>query len=554
MKIPIVLHSIKTIALVLLVFSMSARADDSAGVIHEGDRIVVVGDSITGQGAGARGYVGLMKEGLGKAHPGTKTTVVPLGGSGQTVGSWLAIEKNSRQNSFTLDVPGIVVKTTLDGGADVLIIMLGMNNVLRPDMDNTPEGIASWVKTYRELIDHLRERTHPRVIALATPTLCTEDESSPKNQVMDEMCDALKKLAASENCIVLPVRDGYKKMLREGRTYRPDFHITKDFVHPTDFGHLAIAAAMLKGLGEPAAAKAIYDARMPEMWKSVAGKLPALSYTLERSTLADGDKQAFKIRFWLTTQIPRAENIPAQVQLIAPEGWTVTPARIDAGTGEFTATGSLDHLENRLTLVARHDNEATQTDIAIPAPWLIGAGNCGPIGWINKGGFVFDPVAGHLPMDDGLIRGIGFNKPVSGGQKWIRALAWHPYVASIDYTGGADPGSVDIAAASWFGTFDVAYGARWIYSPTARTVPVEVNSNAFAAGYFLSLWLNGANLWESSQRTGKTELKLQKGWNALVFKSNHLEWQWQFQIRLAPVSPEATDDLRFSITPRDDAN
>ncbi|MEI8198106.1 MAG: hypothetical protein WCI73_19600, partial [Phycisphaerae bacterium] len=153
--------------LALLGAATSAAAAAEPSLLHAGDRVVVVGDSITGQSLGG-GYVALMREALRHVHPDTKTTLTPLGGSGQTVGSWLNVEKESRQRNMTLDIPKVDVKETLDGGAEVVIIMLGMNNVLSPDMGNTPDDVKRWIGYYRTLIGALRERTHPRVIALAT--------------------------------------------------------------------------------------------------------------------------------------------------------------------------------------------------------------------------------------------------------------------------------------------------------------------------------------------------------------------------------------------------
>ncbi|RYD60491.1 MAG: hypothetical protein EOP84_36925, partial [Verrucomicrobiaceae bacterium] len=150
------------------VLSSVGYAAESVSLIREGDRIVVVGDSITGQSAGQSGYVTLMKEGLAAAHVETKTTVTPLGGSGQTVGSWRSVEKQSREKEVILDVKGIDVKATLDGGAEVLIVMLGMNNVLRPDVENTSESIDKWAADYRELVGSLQARTKARVVAVAT--------------------------------------------------------------------------------------------------------------------------------------------------------------------------------------------------------------------------------------------------------------------------------------------------------------------------------------------------------------------------------------------------
>ena len=79
-----------------------------------------------------------------------------------------------------------------------------------------------------------------------------------------------------------------------------------------------------------------------------------------------------------------------------------------------------------------------------------------------------------------------------------------------------------------------------------RSIPVELDTHSFAGNYNLCLWLNGLTVRDSSERKGKAELKLKKGWNAMVFESNHLELQWQFDIKLVGVPGEELSDLRFS--------
>lgn len=538
----------KTTALLLLTVCLSLPPASAESLVRDGDRIILVGDSITGQSHGDAGYAGFLREGFELARPGSKVTVIPLGGSGHNMWSWQNIERDSREKNFPLDIAEFDVKKTLDGGAEVVVVMLGMNDVLRPYMDDSPETVEKWGIGYRDLVKSLKERVKPRVMALATPTLCTEDESSPKNQVLDELSVVIEKIAKEEDCVFLPVRAGFKEMLHEGRTYHPEFHVTNDFVHPNHAGHLAIATAMLKGLGEDAAASAVSNKHAPGIFAAAAGKLPALSYELEWLP-GKGDEQTFKIRYWLTTAIPREKDFQAKVSLKAPEGWTVsTPT--GGAEGEFTVNGPLDRLRNIFTLLT-NDAGGVQTEFAIPAPWLLGIGNGGRKGWVDREGLKYDSAEGVFPEDASLVRGIGFDKPLTGAD-FAKPIEWNPYVASVNYTGGNDPGSVDFAAVGWFGVFDVAYGVRWINSPSERTVPVEIGANTFAGDRAVAIWINGKNVWASMENSGKTEITLHKGWNPLVFKSNHLEWQWQwqFQIRLLPTAEDDLSDLRFSIVPK----
>ena len=141
-------------------------------IVHENDRIVFCGDSITGQGGrgGSTGWVGLIKEGLAISRPTGGQTLIALGGSGATVGAWQIFEKKSRDNPAILDVPGVDVKATLDGGADIIVIMLGMNDLTSPGVKDAPADFDAWAVRYHDLIEALKARVHPRVVALATIT------------------------------------------------------------------------------------------------------------------------------------------------------------------------------------------------------------------------------------------------------------------------------------------------------------------------------------------------------------------------------------------------
>ena len=77
-------------------------------------------------------------------------------------------------------MPGVGVKATLDRGADVMVIMLGMNDILAPYVSGEPKEIEAWTSTLPDTDPHLRQRVHPRVVALCTITLATEDSRRRK--------------------------------------------------------------------------------------------------------------------------------------------------------------------------------------------------------------------------------------------------------------------------------------------------------------------------------------------------------------------------------------
>lgn len=164
----------------LFLFGFSTYAGDTsvrysataamASVLQPDDRIVFVGDSITMQGI--RGWCQLVDKSLTQAHPELGQTVVAIASSGQTVGSWINVEKQSREPPVIWKIPqALDVGKALDKKADVLVIMLGMNDVLGPRVVDTEAGYTKWKESYRELIIALRQRCEPPFLQEQLPVL-----------------------------------------------------------------------------------------------------------------------------------------------------------------------------------------------------------------------------------------------------------------------------------------------------------------------------------------------------------------------------------------------
>jgi lysophospholipase L1-like esterase len=245
--------------IVLAVFAAASCAGAAEPLLKRGQaRVALVGDSITGLSRNyATGFAHLMDWALAQTYPGCRPNLVSLGGSGQGVRSWRDVELRSRTQEVLLDVPGIDVQAALSQPADVLIIMLGMNDVLAPYVVDEPAAWDEWKANYRELISALRARFHPQVTALAGATLCTEDLASPKNRILDKLNAQAASLAKELGLLWLPTNETMRDVLQQGRRLQRDFHVTYDYVHPNEPGHIAIAIAMLRGLGEEAAAKTL---------------------------------------------------------------------------------------------------------------------------------------------------------------------------------------------------------------------------------------------------------------------------------------------------------
>ena len=533
------------VGLMLLCLLVPRASADS--LLQPNDRIIFIGDSITGQGQNySEGFKRQMEWALQQEHPDWPLTLIPLGGSGQSVASWLSVEKNSRETEVTLDVKGVGVKATLDQPADVVIIMLGMNDLLAPYVSERLADQDAWVKSYRDLIANIRARLNPRVFAVATITLCTEDPASPKNRMREVLNKRLVALAAEDNCVVIRTGEATQDMLATGRTYRPDFHVTLDFVHPDTAGHTAVAMEMLKALGEGAAAQRVSDRYLPAILKAAAPDLPALSYRVDPVDVPLGDsKQTWDVTCWWTG----GEKKPS-VRLQAPAGWTVKPATIDDNTGVFKVTGTPDRITTPLSLVGTEGPTQRTVEIALPAPWLIGAGVLDPGAWPGQ---KFDPESGKLPFESALVSGQGLGSPAeANGQQ----LTWRRYYPSVDFTGLADPANVDMYANTFSATFEAGCAARWVYSAKERDINVLLGSNTFAGNIGLVVWLNGTQVYSGvitsePGKTARADGHLHVGWNRLLARTNHLAWQWESTCSLAGKDEADTlDDLRYAATPK----
>lgn len=428
-----------------------------ASLLRQNDRIVFIGDSITGQGwNNGQGFIHQIETALREKWPNGKLTTIGLGGSGSTVGAWQSHERRSREGAVILDVKDVDVKTTLDHGADVLILMLGMNDLLAPSLKDQPADFDTWVERYKELVTTLRERAKPRVIALATISMCSEDPASPKNRVRDELNARLTKLAAAEHCIMLPVGETMLAQLQKGRARLPDFHVTGDFVHPNSHGHASIAIGMLQGLDEH-----------------------ELANTLTQ--------------------------------------------KADAAIAQQKPT----------------------TNAASPAPasWLVATGLLNPLAWpANK----FDATKGRLPCDALIAQG-----RVTEAKTTESKLHWQDYHPSVNFTGGADPASIDFTAASFGVLHEVGYALRWIHSDKARPIHLQLSTQTFAGTIGLTAWLNGTELYakainEEPKHRIDIPTQLKPGWNCLALKCNHLQWQWQVSAALEGVDGDGLGDLRYS--------
>ena len=493
----------------------------------------------------------MIGEGLRAAHPDAAQTLVALGGSGQTVGSWSNIEKSSLTKPQTLDVKRYDVQTELSLPADGIVVMLGMNDVLSPSLRDTQADIDKWAVTYETLVKTLQARTHARYVGVAQVTPCTENKLSPKNLVLAKLNAQIARIAKADGFSLLPTNDTAWSVLAEGRTWNANFHVAGDTVHPTGAGHIAIAIGMLTGFGETAGAQALRDKRLATEFANSAGTLPALTLQIESKPAVSNPNRTrdVTVRFFWHPAAGTADAPTAH--LTSPDGFT--PAKdVRGATGEFHVTGMCDWLTTPFSVTATAGTITKTATAVIPAAWIAGATPPNQPGWTVRNPWTFDPAAGALPFDDRIATGAAFSdSTLTVGNE---PLTWTRYTPCIDYVGGADPNSVDFAAVSFFGNFSDGYAARWIYSPKERPVQLSFATSGWGGTDHLQVWVNGTSVYAGHfGRVPKAEAvapaTLKSGWNSLTFKSAHLQWLWQVSVAVNGVAGDDLADLRYATVP-----
>jgi lysophospholipase L1-like esterase len=245
------------LGLAALLLATRALADDA--LIHDGDRIVFLGDSITEQ----RLYTTYLEAYTLARFPEMKLTFRNVGWGGDT--SWLRQRSHPDENALFAANPdkqqAMVEKAVKQGlERDVLplhptlvTIDFGMNDhsyqKFREDI------FRAYVRSQTQLTKDL-QAAGAKVVLLTTQPI-EEKRSDPdkdeRNQSLRKFSDGLKDVATRENALYVDQFDPYMAiLLRERAANPPSFIGAGDAVHPGPTGHTLMAWAILKGVSAPA--------------------------------------------------------------------------------------------------------------------------------------------------------------------------------------------------------------------------------------------------------------------------------------------------------------
>ncbi len=212
---------------------LPARADFE---LRDGDTVVFLGDSITA----ARGYTKIVENYTLLRYPGRKVRFLNAGRGGDTAAG--GAQRLARD--------------VFDQGATVVTVVFGVNDI--------GWGMQADAAHKQRYLDAVRAivtacRAHNVRPVLCSPAITNEAPDQAETGFLQKMTDEGLALAASLGARTVDLQRGMREIQRRvaaANASEPDpqkhthLHVA-DGVHLNDLGQLAMAYALLKGLGAP---------------------------------------------------------------------------------------------------------------------------------------------------------------------------------------------------------------------------------------------------------------------------------------------------------------
>src|SRR3954468_5113134 len=243
------------VLVVAILFSQSiGRAADF--LIHDGDRVVFLGDSITEQ----RLYTTYIEGYALSRHPDWKLSFRNVGWGGDT--SWLRQRFHPDETKLFAASPDAQQKMVEDSvkrglERDVLPLHPTFVTVKFCITDHSyqafrPDIFSAYTRSQTEIAKILT--AHDARVAFLTPQPIEEHRPDPdadiRNQSLRKFSDGFKEVAKKTHTTLVDQFDPYMKIMVAERAKDPKAFIGGgDAVHPGPKGHTIMAWAVLKGLG-----------------------------------------------------------------------------------------------------------------------------------------------------------------------------------------------------------------------------------------------------------------------------------------------------------------
>lgn len=216
--------------LCLLLCAIHAAAADV--LVHNGQKIAFLGDSITAQGIGSPlGYVNEVVSGLAAA--GVTVTPIGAGVSGHKSNDMLArIEKD-----------------VIDKKPDWMTLSCGVNDVWHFSRGGNGVPLDQYKLNITAIVDKV-QKAGIKVILL-TATVIGEDLGNVNNVKLADYNEFLRALAKERNLPLADLNAGMQERIKElvGKGRAPGNLLTVDGVHMNPSGNMIMASGILRAFG-----------------------------------------------------------------------------------------------------------------------------------------------------------------------------------------------------------------------------------------------------------------------------------------------------------------
>jgi lysophospholipase L1-like esterase len=226
------------IALLALLAMSGSRSYGQEVTLHDGDRVVFYGDSITAQ----RLYTRFMEDFVLTRYPQLHVTFWNAGIPGDTV-----------YGGYTGDMPTRLKRDLLPHQPTVITIMLGMNDGYY--MAFNQKYLDAYEEGYRKLLDAVQSGAPAARVTLISPTPYDEvthgTEFAGYNEVISRHSGFVKELAGSSRLGFSDFNQVETDLLNGGKQRDSPLAalLIPDRIHPAEASHWVLAAALAHSWG-----------------------------------------------------------------------------------------------------------------------------------------------------------------------------------------------------------------------------------------------------------------------------------------------------------------
>ena len=199
------------------------------------DKIIFLGDSITEQGGGPRGYVTIVTDSLRAKYGEHAPAVINAGISGNKV----------------TDLQARLDRDVLSKKPTVVVVYIGINDVWHfasPGLGGTPKDV--YEAGLRDVVS--RVRATGAAVILCTPSVIGEKHNggNPQDTMLDEYSGISREIAKEAGVSLCDLRKIFTAYLRLNNPDNVSENIlTIDGVHLNDEGNKLVARSIMESFG-----------------------------------------------------------------------------------------------------------------------------------------------------------------------------------------------------------------------------------------------------------------------------------------------------------------